>query len=163
MKRARSSWSDLDNDGDLDLLMATNYEHPIWQVAWHRLLSTLTAKPDSSLPRIFEWHVRAFYNEADKDRSPNNWLQIELAGSRSNPQAIGANVELHMGDSSRTAHVGQFENSLLSQGHYRIYFGLGRFEGPSEMIVTWPDGKTSRHAVQDVNRLVKVSRASSIH
>ena len=40
------------------------------------------------------------------------------------------------------------EGAYLSQGHYRLYFGLGEEMAPVSLDIQWPDG--SRQTLKDV-------------
>jgi hypothetical protein len=52
--------------------------------------------------------------------------------------------------------VGGSEGSHYSQGHYRIYFGLGQYPGPFSVRVDWPDGKSTELDDPEVDRLLKI-------
>ncbi len=158
VKRARNSWFDIDNDGDLDLLLAINYENSDWRIVTHRLLGDFTPAWIKPQKRIWKWNVRVFHNNTDKTINPNNWLQIKLVGSKSNPQAIGAHIEFYSNSKKFIAHVGQFEGSLLSQGHFRLYFGLGDIGEINNFVVFWPDGSKSKHSIKQINTLVEIKK-----
>jgi hypothetical protein len=158
VKRARSSWFDMDNDGDLDLVMAVNYESPVWKIAAYRLLGAFApawAKPPQ---RNWTWAVRLFENKANEAESQNNWVQLELDDPTQNPQSIGASVTLTTTDRQTIASVGQSEGSLMSQGHYRLYFGLGEVTDPPVFEVKWPDGTTSFYSPNRINSRIDLSK-----
>jgi hypothetical protein len=52
--------------------------------------------------------------------------------------------------------VGQSEGSHLSQGHYRVYFGLGAATS-AKLEVRWPDGSMQRLGPVDADRVVGVA------
>jgi hypothetical protein len=64
---------------------------------------------------------------------------VELTASPGNRQAIGAKVSAAVPARTHTQWVGRNDGSHLSQGHYRLYFGLGGAT-PVSVKVTWPDG-----------------------
>jgi len=77
----------------------------------------------------------------------NHYLTLKLVGTTSNRAAIGARVRL------RTQSMWQMQEvvsggSYLSQNDLRLHFGLGRAEKADEVLVRWPNGKTS--ALKDV-------------
>lgn len=69
----------------------------------------------------------------------NNWLEVRLKGVRSNSNAIGARLELKVGqDRFLTQVVGG--GSYLSASSYRVHIGLGKREQVEELKIIWPSG-----------------------
>lgn len=127
---ARSAWFDMDNDGDRDLIMAVKYKPSPGESLLNRLARNVSYKRDWS---IF------LYNNLHEE---NHWLQLQLIGPKGNRQAIGARVVLENEDGAVIQQVvGSAEGSHSSQGHYRLYFGLGRYDKPRSLRVVWPDGQ----------------------
>jgi hypothetical protein len=89
--------------------------------------------------------------------SPNHWLELDLHGARGNRQAMGAKATLRTGRLEQTQWVGQNETSRFGQGHYRLYYGLGRHRHAT-ITVKWPDGSTQKVRQRHVDRLVTVSQ-----
>ncbi|MCK4910296.1 MAG: CRTAC1 family protein [Thermodesulfovibrionales bacterium] len=115
--RASASWFDLENDGDRDLIVSYPDVHE---------------GADK-----FKNATRFYMNKG----STNHWLEVELRGSGNNPQALGAKVALDLPDGERhLQQVGVSEGSHYSQGHYRLYFGLGVHKKVSSIDIIWPDG-----------------------
>jgi hypothetical protein len=54
--------------------------------------------------------------------------------------------------------VGQNDTSRYSQGHYRLYYGLGHRRKPVTVSVRWPDGATTRLDDVGVDRLITTLR-----
>jgi len=73
-------------------------------------------------------------------RQEKSLAAIDLVGSAGNPQAIGARVTLVTPDGKQVQQVGASEGAYLSQGHYRLYFGLGTGDKISALKIHWPDG-----------------------
>jgi hypothetical protein len=68
-----------------------------------------------------------------------HWLQLNLVGSRSNRDGIGASVEVSAG--GRTQHAEQTGGSgYLSQNEHRLHFGLGDATKADRIVVRWPSG-----------------------
>lgn len=125
---ARSTWADLDGDGSRDLLVALK----------RNLKPALTAKLFGKQEEDEgEWTLYAVRNEPDG----NHWLQLDLADDGGNPQAIGARLEVEAGGRKQVNPVGHAEGSFFSQGHYRVYFGLGPEETVETLRIHWPDGR----------------------
>jgi ASPIC and UnbV/FG-GAP-like repeat len=72
-----------------------------------------------------------------------HWLEVDLAGTAGNRQAIGAWVEARAGRMKQVQWVGQNDDAPHSEGHYRLYFGLGLKQRVDSLVVHWPDGQTS--------------------
>lgn len=125
---AISNWADLDNDGARDVVIALNENRTFWR--WWE-------KPFKTDRDIFRWDVLAFRNTAVE----NHWLQIKLIGPKGNRQAIGASVTIITPDGQQTQMVGSNDGAFFSQGHYRLYFGLGLNKSISEIRIQWPDNQ----------------------
>jgi len=128
---ARATWFDADSDGRRDLLR-------------------LTQRGRGNFPQI-----RLFSNGTARR---NHWLELDLVGPRGNLQAVGARVEVRVGRRTLTQWVGQNDGSRYGQGHYRLYFGLGRARRAERVTVFWPDGGRSRLGTVGADRLRVVSR-----
>ena len=138
------NWFDLDNDGRLDVLMALNdnssFKH-WWQLS-----------KEQKLPTRFD--PLTFRNVGPAA----HWLHIKLVGGKRNRQAIGAQVTVVTSDGAQKQEVGSSEGSFFSQGHYRLYFGLGSHSQVDLITVRWPDGIVTEYKNIDANRLLTVQR-----
>jgi hypothetical protein len=90
----------------------------------------------------------------------NHWLQLKLRGPRRNREAIGAHVIVTAGGRALRQQVGQFEGSSCSQGHYRLYFGLGAADRVDRIEVLWPDGTRTIRSDVAPNRLLTIAKDS---
>ena len=88
-----------------------------------------------------------------------HWLEVELTGPPGNRQAIGAKVSAALPAGTQTQWVGQNDGSNFSQGHYRLYFGLGGATAVS-LKVTWPDGSAQRLGTVKADRIVRVGQGN---
>ncbi len=70
----------------------------------------------------------------------NHWLRVKLVGKSSNRDAIGALVEMRIGDVTQTRRVSP-TRSYLSQVELPVTFGLGVSDSIDRIVVTWPNGK----------------------
>jgi len=71
-------------------------------------------------------------NETTPER---HWLNVRLAGSRSNRDAIGARVVVGNQVRTMTTAVG-----YASSSHAGLHFGLGNTEQVDQVFVVWPSG-----------------------
>lgn len=69
----------------------------------------------------------------------NDWIGFKLRGRSSNRDAIGARVEVKVGQQTRWKEV-HSGGSYLSQHDLRVVFGLNDAERPSEIRIRWPSG-----------------------
>jgi enediyne biosynthesis protein E4 len=69
-----------------------------------------------------------------------NWLQIELRGTRSNRDGIGARVEV-AGNGTVQRQWVRSGSSYLSQSMLRLHFGLGKADRAERVEVVWPSGE----------------------
>jgi hypothetical protein len=73
------------------------------------------------------------------DGGTNGWLSVELAGIASNPNGIGARVEVAAGDLAMVREI-TAGDGFMSQSHgLRAHFGLGT-AASAEVTVRWPSG-----------------------
>ena len=69
-----------------------------------------------------------------------HWLLIELVGAAVKRQGIEAQVLVTMPEGMEMKEVGATDGAFFSQGHYRLYFGLGSHEIASSVAIRWSDG-----------------------
>jgi len=171
-----ANWVDYDNDGlaDLHLVPGGLFRH----VGGHRFAPTGLAPPGGPALRAFaSWFD--FDNDGSRDaalalRRPDqgrftslsllenvgpagHWLEVELTGRPGNRQALGAKVSATVPGRTQTQWVGQNDGSQLSQGHYRLYFGLGAANAAA-LKVTWPDGSVRRLGSVGADRIARISQ-----
>ena len=171
-----ANWVDYDNDGlaDLHLIPGGTFK----QVARHRFSQTALAVPGGPGVRaIASWFdfnadgardaalaVRrdAVIKQTDLSLLENvgpaaHWLEVELTGPPGNRQALGAKVSATVPGRTQTQWVGQSDGSHLSQGHYRLYFGLGAATAAS-LEVTWPDRSVRRLGAVQADRILRIAQ-----
>ncbi len=120
------NWYDMNNDGARDVLIALNQNQTL-----HRWW-----EPDTK--DTFLWEFLTYLNRDTE----NHWLQLRLVGPPGNREAIGARVTLNTPDGHQIQEVGINDGSFYSQGHYRMYFGLGPHVKADAITIRWPDGGT---------------------
>jgi hypothetical protein len=73
----------------------------------------------------------------------NNWLRLQLAGTKSNHDSIGAWVHAVAGGRHLWRHV-MPTRSYLSQSELPVTIGLGRQTAVELLEVKWPDGSVQK-------------------
>jgi len=144
------NWYDRDNDGSPDLLLALEDNATLWRW-WQKPFKHKNVKGQDDR---FDWPVLSYRNVGPV----GHWLQLNLVGAPGNRQAIGARVTITTPEGQQTQTVGASEGAYLSQGHYRLYFGLGLNDKADKITIRWPDGEIQQlHDIQ-ADRLLSISR-----
>lgn len=145
------NWYDRDNDGALDVVIALQENASLWRW-WDRLHKSSDVKGKDDR---FDWAIQAYRNL----NRGTHWLQLQLAGQAGNPEAIGARVTLTTPSGRQVRQVGSHDGAYLSQGHYRLYFGLGDTKGPLSLDILWPDGTAQSVTPVAVDQRLTVRQA----
>lgn len=88
-------------------------------------------------------------------QNPNHWLQLQLQGTASNRDAVGARVELTTG---KETQIDEVHSGRGYQGHFgtRLHFGLGNRSQIDEIRIKWPSGRLEVLENQPVDRLITI-------
>jgi enediyne biosynthesis protein E4 len=96
-------------------------------------------------------------NEIDAKR---NWLGVELVGTKSNRDAVGARVSIVVKGKPQMREV-VLGDGYGSQNSLRQHFGLNDAAVVDEMVVRWPrSGTTQKFQNVAGNRIVQVTEGS---
>jgi hypothetical protein len=108
--------ADYDRDGFLDLFVSNGKD------------------PDSPFNK--DGPHQLFRNEGNS----NHWLEVDLKGTLSNRDGIGARVTVAAGGKVqiREQRGGMHR---LSQNHQRLHFGLGQHANVDKLEIHWPSGR----------------------
>jgi hypothetical protein len=129
-----SAFGDFDNDGDVDVLVMNMNEAPL-------LLRN------------------EYFSKSN--HGPNNWLMLNLVGTKSNRSAIGARVTLKAGAQLQFQEVTS-QSSYYSHNDHRLHFGLGRNKKADSIEIFWPSG--DREVLNNIpaNKIVTIKEGSGI-
>ncbi len=75
----------------------------------------------------------------NQTETPNHWLAIQLVGTSSERNAIGAQVDVHVGDQVLSNWI-VGGDGYLSRNQPTVNFGLGTADKVNKIVVTWPSG-----------------------
>src|SRR5262249_20775177 len=84
-----------------------------------------------------------------------NYIAFRLTGTKSNRDAIGALVTLHMGSEVMVRQV-QAAGGYLSQSSNALHFGLGDRSKVDRAEIRWPSGQRQTIERPDVNKLHRI-------
>ncbi len=85
----------------------------------------------------------------------NNWLMIDLEGSQSNRDGIGARVQVTAGGITQT-RIQDGGIHERGQNHGRLHFGLAKNARVDKITVRWPSGKVQELSNVEANRLMRI-------
>ena len=91
----------------------------------------------------------------------NKSIRLELVGTKSNRDAIGAAVQVFAGDLHQTRMV-KGGSSYLSQAELPLTFGLGRLGKIDRLLIQWPAGGSEEYKNLDAGRTYKCTESKGI-
>ena len=91
----------------------------------------------------------------------NNWLTVQLVGTKSNRDGIGASLKL---TSEGFVQVEQAKGgmSYMSASDPRIHFGLGKRAKITALEITWPSGQVDRLTNVAINQIITVKEGAGL-
>jgi len=89
-----------------------------------------------------------------------NWVMLNLIGTTSNRDAIGARVRLTAGGKTQT-RLRVNTSGYLSHSDVRLHFGLGDARRIDRIEIRWPSGKVQTLEGERPNRIITVTEPSS--
>jgi hypothetical protein len=89
------------------------------------------------------------------DKLPGNYLNVRLAGVKSNRDAIGARITLIRGESRQMREVGGGTNFGCLP--FEQHFGLGKLTGIDALEIRWPSGLRQRVDNPPLNSTIRIT------
>jgi len=96
---------------------------------------------DGDLDLVFAASGQAPRLLRNDQQTGRHWLRLALRGTQSNLSAIGAQIEVRVGEESRFAQV-MPTRSYLSQVELPVTLGLGASTKADKVRIRWPSGLT---------------------
>jgi len=122
---------DFDNDGRLDFFVSNA----------------------NSLPLLFRSNYPLDEN--------SNWVEFKLEGTKSNRDAVSAQVRITIDGKTRLSFVNG-GNGFASQSTHRVHFGLGASKLIDRVDIRWPTGEKQAFEKVSANHIYKVVEGSGI-
>ena len=123
---------DLENDGDLDLLVVNQIP--------------VLAYPVPSVTHLYR-----------NDGANGNWLKVALKGLEAETHGLGSRVEVVAGGRHWLREIDGGASSHLSQNSTVAHVGLGKATVIDSVIVTWTGGKKQVLTNQKPNQLLVIT------
>ena len=89
--------------------------------------------------------------------SDSRWLTLDLEGSRSNRDSVGATIRVATATGAEQHRTVSAAGSYLSSGDGRVHFGLGTARVASLVEITWPSGAVRELRDVSANRILRVA------
>ena len=155
--------ADMDNDGDLDLVLNTSKGLVVYENSGSfKFVSSYTIPRTEAIVKmkngdisIEDFDSDGLLDVASDDPEgyrlfrnttyqPGNWVRLKFQGSHNNRMGIGAKVTVKPTDDSGQSHFEYFGASagLRSHGCQPLHIGIGQSEFV-DIDVLWPNGLTS--------------------
>jgi enediyne biosynthesis protein E4 len=90
----------------------------------------------------------------------NHWILLDLRGTKSNRDGIGARVQLTTSTGRTLFNYATTSVGFMSSSDRRVHFGLGTDAGITTMEIRWPSGVAQKIAHPPVDRILRVEEAS---
>jgi hypothetical protein len=92
----------------------------------------------------------------DGGNKAGHWIKLQLTGTKSNRNAVGARVTLKVGNLVQIEEV-YAGDSYLSHSDWRLHFGLGAATTVDEISIRWPSGAVEKMAKVAADRVITIT------
>jgi hypothetical protein len=90
-----------------------------------------------------------------------NFISLQLVGTKSNRAALGAEVTVETAEGHRTQEV-RSGGGYISQNDLRMHFGLGRADKAEKVVIHWPSGFSETLAALSANRFYVIYEGKGV-
>jgi hypothetical protein len=130
-----AAYADLDNDGDLDLI-----------------ISNVNSKATV---------LRNELNSGNKLSGEHHFITLQLMGDATNKEGFGTKATVYTGTSEQ--FLEQYPvRGFLSSSDQRIHFGFGK-QKPDSIMVTWPDGKMQTLVNPPIDTFLVINKKEAVY
>jgi hypothetical protein len=96
----------------------------------------------------------------NESTTPYHWIRLELQGTRSNRDGVGARVTVSVGDRKLVRHR-KSGGSYLSASDPRLLIGLGSALRTTDVEIRWPSGLVQHVGPLDADHGYRVIEGQS--
>jgi len=160
-----NAWGDIDNDGDLDVLITSTNEADAkyyfnngdGTFSSGGNIGSLVNGPTSGLSigdynndGFLDFFVTGGVKGLFKNiaNNGNNFITLSLVGNPNQKSPIGARIEILAtinGQQVWQKREVSSQNTFMGHNSQRVHFGLGKATNVDSLIVYWPSGSVDRH------------------
>lgn len=181
-----ASFLDADNDGDKDLLVASNgtLSSNTQTTTYYEQDTdgTYSIPTNTGLENDQEWSYGSAIGDINNDGFPdvivlnalnhpiyllennisndNSWLKVKLAGVQSNKMGVGALIKVYDGDNEHHNYTLCGEG-YISQNSGAEFFGLGDATSIDAVEVYWPSGTIDRIENVTINQTITIEEGQN--
>ena len=176
-----SSFGDVDNDGDLDLLVCNAYmaSQNTNFLYMNDGNGNFTLDTSSEISNYQGWTFGCAFGDYNNDGwldvllannyndnqsnalfrnsgTGNNWIKLNLVGTQSNYSAVGAKIRMRStinGNQVWQTRQIAAASGYCSQNSFTVHFGAGNASLIDEIEVLWPSGLSETYTDIEVNRI----------
>lgn len=159
--------ADINNDGWIDIITGANgiyYNNGDGTFSSFNSTASLGALADlnnDGFLDIYRDNV-IYYNQGNE----NNWLKIKLVGTDSNPNGIGARIEIYADndDASWQKQIRDVRSGegFKYMGSLNTHFGLGQETSIDRIVIHWPSGLVETLENPDINTLLILTEGTML-
>lgn len=177
---------DFDNDGDQDCFMSINDHEDIEAMLLNdddggtrtfvsvaqfagfadligdrKGASILDYDMDGNLDILspsLDFGMLVYHNTGLQD--PNNWIGLDLWGSKSNKDAIGSLVTLYA-NGKKLIRYTKVAQSWKMQDNPYVHFGIGKATAIDSLVIRWPRGDVQVYKNLAINKYHKIVESTS--
>lgn len=187
-----SAWSDIDNDGDLDLFVTNSFGTTLKQLNFLYLNNNGTfSRVSNTAPATdSSWSYGCAFGDYDNDGfedlavatvrfngvdqpdllyhndgNSNHWITIKLTGTLTNRSAIGTKIRIKAminGNPVWQMREISAQTSYCGQNDLRAHFGLGNASVIDSIKVEWLSGTIENYTAANVNQFIHIIEGSGI-
>jgi len=91
----------------------------------------------------------------------NHWLGLKLVGKNGPASAIGARINVKIGN-KKQVYINQWSTSYLSNNDSRVHIGLGQDKNIDQIEIFWSDGKKESYNNPPIDRYLTIKQGTGI-
>ncbi len=139
------------NQGEADAVIVADYD-----LDGFLDLYTVNGPTDAAQNSELHGPAQLFRNQGNG----NNWVQIDLEGTTSNRDGIGAKVYVKSGGVTQLREQSNGVHNI-AQDSSLLHFGLAKNPRIEEITIRWPSGKEQVITNVSVNQVLKITEPTS--